>query len=84
MSVSHGLPNWREDMNACLRDIVPVLEARNLAWMIAHGGTGGRYSCAVYPRGDDPGEMITAFGETVSAAFCEAAIEALEATNVLD
>ena len=72
----HELPDWQSSMDACLRDIVPVLRKRGLAFECGvdiHGQAWAvvRHAGAYYPE----------HGVSVAAAFCSAAIKALGASR---
>ena len=79
------LPRWTQSFDACLRDIVPVLDARGIGTTITLL-PGGFAIVQMFDRNADrnheePDYIVDIGPKPLLAAFCEAALGALEASN---
>ena len=72
-SPGHELPDWYNSMDACLRDILPLLRKRGLAFECGVDATGQAWAVVRHAGAYYPERAVS-----VPAAFCAAAIKALK------
>ena len=69
----HEIPDWDNSMDACLRDIVPLLRKRGLAFECGVDARGQAWAVVRHAGAYYPERAVS-----VQAAFCAAAIKALK------